>query len=125
MITRQLQGVCVFLLAVAPLCAQSASIQGIVKDQSEAAVVNAHVTVTHLETGLRRETSSNETGLYTFPTLPVGRYKLQATTPGFSVEEVAEIKLDVGQTARVDFTLKPGAVTESVSVTASATLLNS
>ena len=85
----------------------------------------AQVVVTNLDTGLRREASSNEIGLYTFPTLPVGRYSLRATTKGFSVEEIPEIKLDVGQTARVDFTLKPGAVTESVNVTASATLLNS
>src|SRR5262249_47616790 len=112
MTTRQFAGLGVLLLAAAPLCAQTASIQGIVKDQSEGAVVGAQVTVTNLETGLRRETTSNETGLYTFPTLPVGRYKLKATTQGFSVEEITAMKLDVGQTARVDFTLKPGAVTE-------------
>ena len=107
------------------LAAQTASIQGIVKDQSDAAVVGAVVMVTNLDTGLKREATSNETGLYTFPSLPVGRYTLRSTTKGFSVEEVTEIKLDVGQTARVDFTLKPGTVTESVNVTASATLLNS
>ena len=121
----RLLGTCALPLFTAALFAQTASIQGIVKDQSEAAVVGAHVIVTNLDTGLRRETTSNETGLYTVPTLPVGRYTLKATTPGFSVEEVTEIKLDVGQTARVDFTMKPGAVTESINVSASATLLNS
>ena len=113
------------ILSTGQLFGQTASIQGIVKDQTEGAVVGAQVVVTNLDTGLRREATSNETGLYTLPTLPVGRYTLKATTKGFSVEEVTEIKLDVGQTARVDFTLKPGAVTESISVSASATLLNS
>src|SRR5216684_3271053 len=122
---RKLLGLCLLLLSLPQLLAQTASIQGLVKDQSEAAVVGAQVVVTNLETGLRREVNSNETGLYTLPTLPVGRYTLKATTKGFSVEEVTEIKLDVGQTARVDFTLRPGAVTETVSVSASATLLNS
>jgi len=79
------------------LFGQTASIQGIVNDQSEAAVVGAQVVVTNLETGLRRETNTNETGLYTVPSLPVGRYKLSATLQGFSVSEVPEIKLDVGQ----------------------------
>src|SRR5437867_3848245 len=104
----------VFLLSAVQLFAQEASIQGIVKDQTQAAVVGAQVTVTNLDTGLRLQTTSNETGLYTLPSLPVGRYTLKATTQGFSVEEVAEIKLDVGQTARVDFSLKPGTVTESI-----------
>src|SRR5882757_9897963 len=101
MLTHKLWGLCVLMLATAQLFAQTASIQGIVKDQTEGTVVGAQVVVTNLETGLRRETASNETGLYTFPTLPVGRYTLKATTQGFSVEEITEIKLDVGQTARV------------------------
>src|SRR5712664_615971 len=109
--SRKLFGLCVFMLSSTQLLAQTASIQGIVKDQTEAAVVGAQVVVTNLDTGLRREATSNETGLYTLPTLPVGRYTLKATTKGFSGEEVTEIKLDVGQTARVDFTMKPGAVT--------------
>src|SRR5438552_1872786 len=125
MMTRKVWGFGVLLLSVAQLFGQTASVQGIVKDQSDAAVVGAQVVVTNLDTGLRRERLSNETGLYTFPSLPVGRYTLKATTKGFSAEEVAEIKLDVAQTARVDFTLKPGAVTESINVSAAATLLNS
>ncbi|HTM48888.1 MAG TPA: TonB-dependent receptor [Bryobacteraceae bacterium] len=122
---RYCLGIGVLLLASIQGLAQTASIQGIVKDQTEGAVVGAQVSVTNLDTGLRRETASNESGLYTLPSLPVGRYKIQATNKGFSVEEIAELKLDVGQTARIDFTLKPGTVTESINVSASAALLNS
>src|SRR2546427_581278 len=125
MLSRKLVGLLAFIVSTVQLFGQTASIQGIVKDQTEGAVVGAQVLVTNLDTGLRREAISNETGLYTLPALPVGRYSLKASTKGFSVEEVTEIKLDVGQTARVDFTLKPGAVTESVSVSAAAALLNS
>ncbi len=105
--------------------AQMAALQGVVKDQTDAAVVNAQITVTNLETGLRRETVSNDSGLYSVPSLPVGRYKVSATLAGFSVAQVPEVKLDVNQTARVDFTLKPGQVTESISVSAAAALLDS
>src|SRR5205809_8030718 len=105
MLSRKLVGLLGLILSTATLFGQTASIQGIVKDQTEGAVVGAQVVVSNLDTGLRRDTAANETGLYTFPTLPVGRYTIKATTKGFSVEEVTEIKLDVGQTARVDFTL--------------------
>src|SRR5205809_7878065 len=125
MLSRKLVGLLLLILSTATLFGQTASIQGIVKDQTEGAVVGAQVMVTNLDTGVRREVASNETGLYTLPTLPVGRYSLKATTKGFSVEEVTEIKLDVGQTARVEFTLKPRTVTASVSVSAAAALLNS
>jgi hypothetical protein len=107
------------------LFSQTASIQGIVKDQSEAAIVAAQVVIINLETGLRRETATNEAGLYTVPSLPVGRYKIIATMQGFSASEVPDLKLDVNQQARVDFLLKPGAVTESVSVSATAALIDS
>jgi Carboxypeptidase regulatory-like domain len=59
--TRKLLGLCAFILSSA-LFAQTASIQGIVKDQTDAAVVGAQVVVTNLDTGLRREATSNETG---------------------------------------------------------------
>ncbi len=113
------------VLAAAPLLAQTASVQGVVQDQSGGSIAAALVVVTNLDTGLRRDTKTNDTGLYTVPALPVGRYKLTSSVAGFSVSEVPEIKLDVGQTARVDFTLKPGALTESISVSASAALLDS
>lgn len=107
------------------LVAQTGSIQGIVQDQSQGAIIGSEVVLTNLDTGLRREAKTNETGLYTVPTLPVGRYKIAASMAGFSTGEVPEIKLDVNQTARVDFVLKPGSVTESISVSAAAALLDS
>jgi outer membrane receptor protein involved in Fe transport len=108
-----------------PLLAQNGGIQGVVTDQTEAFVPGVQVTATNLETGFRRESATNEVGLYSFPTLPVGRYRVSAARAGFSTSEVPDIKLDVNQTARIDFTLRPGAVTESISVAATAVLLDS
>jgi hypothetical protein len=108
-----------------PTFAQSGSIQGLVKDQTEALIPSARIVILNIDTGLKREAETNESGLYTVPALPVGRYRVTAARQGFSTEEVPDLKLDVGQTARVDFTLKPGSVTETVSVTATAALLDS
>lgn len=115
----------VMALTVGALFGQSGAIQGIVQDQTQGAVIGSQVVLTNIDTGLRREVTTNETGFYTAPSLPVGRYKLVASMTGFSSAEVAELKLDVNQTARVDFTLKPGSVTESISVSAAAALLDS
>ena len=125
MIAINVRIVTLFSLSALALFGQAGSIQGIVQDQSQGAVIGSQVVITNLETGLRREASTNETGLYTVPSLPVGRYKLTATMQGFSTAEVPEIKLDVNQTARVDFVLKPGSVTESISVSAAAAMLDS
>lgn len=107
------------------LWGQAGSVQGIVKDPSEAVIPNASVSVTNLDTGLRREANTNESGFYSIPTLPVGRYKVNAVHQGFSSAEVAELKLDVGQVARLDFVLRPGTLSESINVTATAALLDS
>ena len=120
-----LRSIALLLVSAFVLNAQTASVQGVVTDQTQAVIAAAQVTVMNLDTGLRREVSTNESGAYQVPALPVGRYKLSATQKGFSTFEVPELKLDVGQTARVDFVLKPGVVVESVSVTATAALLDS
>lgn len=105
--------------------AQTATVNGVVTDSSQAVIASATVSITNLETGLRRDTHTNETGNYTFTLLPVGRYRLSAAMPGFSTQSLPEVKLDVDQVVRLDFALKPGAITETVEVSASAALLDS
>jgi hypothetical protein len=105
--------------------AQAAVIQGIISDESQAVVAGATVTLTNLETGLRRTADSNGVGFYSVPFLPEGRYKISVSLKGFGNSERPEIKLDVEQTARMDFVLKPGTVVETVQVSAAAALLES
>ena len=107
------------------LFGQSGTIQGVVKDPSDAVVAGAKVSLTNIDTGLRRELTTNDQGFYTAPALPVGRYKVAASKAGFANAEVPELKLDVTQTARMDFTLKTGSVAESIEVTGAAVLLDS
>ncbi len=72
-----------------------------------------------------REAFSNVQGVYQIPSLPIGRYKLEAVRQGFASSQVPELKLDTNQTARIDFTLRVGAVAEKVEVTAAAALIDS
>ena len=57
------------------------------------------------------------------PRLPIGRYEIRAESQGFQTSVQPEIKLDVDQTARVDFQMKLGQVSETVEVTGAAPLL--
>ena len=61
----------VMALTVGALFGQSGAIQGIVQDQTQGAVVGSQVVLTNIDTGLRREVTTNETGFYAAPTLPV------------------------------------------------------
>jgi len=115
----------VLLAAASAAFAQTASVDGGVTDSSQAIVAGASVTITNIDTGLRRDAHTNESGNYTFTQLPVGRYRIAVTMPGFSTESLPEVKLDVNQVARFDFTLKPGALAETVEVSAAAALLDS
>src|ERR1041385_3849865 len=115
----------VFLWAGTAAFGQTATINGVVTDSSQAVIVGANISITNLETGLRRDVLTNEAGNYTFTLLPVGRYRVEAGMSGFTTQSRPELQLDVDQVVRLDFTLKPGALTETVEVSASAALLDS
>ena len=114
-----------FLLAAASVLAQNATIQGLVTDESKAVIPNAQITVTNIATSVRTTTQSNSSGLYSVPFLTPGVYRVAASASGFAPVTQERLPLDVEQTARVDFTLKIGAVAEEVNVSAAAVLIDS
>jgi hypothetical protein len=59
------------------------AITGIVKDSTRSIIRGAKVYVTHVETGSSYATTSNDTGQFTVPDLPVGNYRLAFEAPGF------------------------------------------
>ncbi|MGZ4865974.1 MAG: carboxypeptidase-like regulatory domain-containing protein, partial [Candidatus Angelobacter sp.] len=119
---------CLVLLGSASLFGQAtanASLQGTITDKSQAVIGNkAEVTITNKETGATRTTNTNDAGEYKFESLTAGRYSLKATAPGFSTVEAKDVELLVGRTSTQNFTLAPGAVSETVEVTSSAPLLD-
>ncbi len=117
--------VCCSLLLAAALSAQNSGVQGAVTDPSKAVVPSATVTITNLETAVSSKAVTNEQGLYLFPLLSPGRYKVECLAAGFAPRQINELRLEVGQTARIDFELKTGTVVESIEVSASGILINS
>lgn len=114
------------LVLVVDVAGQSQSsngqIEGTVIDQNNATVQLADVTVTNIETGAKRTVSTNDSGVYRFPLLPLGTYRLEATAPSFKRFSREGILLAAGQTSTIDVQLQVGTVTESVNVSADSAI---
>lgn len=102
-----------------------ATVTGSVTDKTGASAAATKVTATNIDTHVARETLSADGGGYTIPLLPPGRYKLTAQKAGFRQIVQDNVTLEVNQTARLDFQLEVGQVTETVEVKASGPLLES
>jgi hypothetical protein len=126
---QNLRPICVFLLAalltagLAFSQAVNGSLVGTVTDSSGGSVPNAKVTVTETNTGVSRGTTTNESGNYTFSDLPPGTYTVAAEQTGFKRAARAGVDVAVNSTGRVDLTLQPGQITETIEVTGAAPML--
>jgi len=110
---------CVLLGALAiPAYAQDATIVGTVTDPTGAAVPNAAITLTNVETGQVRQSSSNNVGQFVVPELRIGHYTVRVQVAGFKVVEQKDVVLAVGDRLRLDFKLEIGTAQEQVTVEA-------
>src|SRR5215471_14269201 len=98
-------------------------ITGEVKDPSGAIAPGASVIATNTATNLSRTTLTNEAGIYSFPALIPGTYRLPVEAPGFQPMVRSDIELQVQQTARVDFTRAMGQASQTIEVSGAAQLL--
>ncbi len=101
----------------------SAGITGRVTDPSGASIVGAKVNAKDLDRGTDWPTVTNQDGIYAFPRVPPGRYELKVEAQGFKTYSNPDVALEVNQRARVDVAMQVGAITESVSVTGEAPVL--
>jgi len=99
------------------------SIVGTLTDQANAAVPKAVVTVTNTSTGLSRQVTTDESGYYSITNLPEGSYNLLVTVTGFKPVTQKGVEVQINNVTRADVRLEVGSVTESVTVVASAALL--
>jgi hypothetical protein len=108
------------LFSVISLPAQStdAAIVGSIADSQGGALSGVVVTAHNTETGLTRAILTDADGRYRLATLPPGPYELKAEYTGFASEEVKDVTLTIGLEYQRNFKLKPGAVQDSVTVTA-------
>ncbi len=120
------RALCIVAFLSAPLAAQQGrgTIVGTVTDQSNAAVKGVKITILNTDTNAAVVTQSNGEGFYTSPPLSVGNYQVEAEHPGFRKEIRKGILLQVDQRAEISLQLQIGAVGESISITAEASLVN-
>src|SRR5713226_9402685 len=97
-------------------------ISGFIKDPSGATIANAKVTVRN-NTGVERQTATNESGYYVVTNVPPGLYTMIAEATGFQKYETRDNKLDPSADLVIDATLTVGAATQTVEVSASTVQL--
>jgi hypothetical protein len=117
---------CACLLATAaasyvPAQDISATIGGTVLDASGAAVAGAKVTITNTDRNLViREVSTETTGTYSAPLLPIGNYSVKVEAKGFKTETRTGIVLNANDNLKINIALAVGAVSDAVEVKAQA-----
>lgn len=113
-----------FLFLAAPVFAQDATLQGAVVDGTKAALPGATITATMIDTGRSTSTVSDERGEYRLRGLGAGRYKVQAELSGFSTVVIPEIELLVGQNRSLPFSMQVASLSETLTVTGEAPLVD-
>lgn len=116
--------VCLLAASVSAVLAQATGqITGVVTDGSGAVLPGVTVEATNAGTGAVRTAVTGSDGLYTLPLLQPGVYTVRATLEGFRVGQQDGVRVTVTETARAVFQLEVGQVSETVTVTAAATLV--
>ncbi len=91
----------------------NAALTGTVTDANKATVPAATVTAQNTATGVTFTTATNEAGIYTFPSLQPGTYRVMAEKTGFKKFVYNEVTLELSARVTVDFALEIGALTEN------------
>ncbi|QHS53213.1 carboxypeptidase regulatory-like domain-containing protein [Edaphobacter sp. 12200R-103] len=114
------------MLTGAPAMAQfeSASVLGYVHDSSGAAIPSSNVTLTNTATGISQSKPTDAEGKYEFPSVQIGNYTVTAEAQGFSRAVTEPFVVQTNARQRVDVTLQAGSVSEEVTVTSAAQLLD-
>jgi len=114
--------VCALWLTLGLASAQTsnATLQGTVTDSKGSVIPSATVKAQSEETGLQRTAVTEDSGLFVFNFLPVGRYVITAEARGFKTARLSNVLLEIGQTRSLDISLEVGAVEQTVEITESA-----
>src|SRR5579864_9462752 len=109
---------CCFLLIFQAVVwsAVTGSIKGTLKDPDSLVIVGAMVTVTNEAQGIQNKTVTDEYGVYTFPSLPVGRYDLHFEAQGFKPQNKTGLAIDIDSALQVDITMQMAEKIEEVTV---------
>src|SRR5215471_1912812 len=110
---------------VPEVAAQSgASVDGVVKDEQGGVLPGVTVAIRNIENGFERVQVSESDGRYRFLSLQPGTYVLKAELQGFASQEVRDIVLTIGLEVRRDFTMRIQSLSENVTVTGEAPVVD-
>jgi hypothetical protein len=116
-----------FFTSPVPLLAQgetTSAITGSVSDRTGAAIPGATVTVTGTDTGMKRSVKTDDAGRFSFPQLKPGSYSVRAEADRFEARQNNAVAAGLGQKQTVDFTLEIAGVSQAVTVTEQAPLID-
>jgi hypothetical protein len=118
--------VAVLILLAIPAVAQmpTGTILGTAKDSSGGVLPNTTVTITNVDTGLKRTVTTGDDGFYRAPELPVGHYEVRGEHAGFKTDTRKGITLEVTQQAVINLTFEVGSEATQVVVTSEAPMVN-
>ncbi|HLH18679.1 MAG TPA: carboxypeptidase regulatory-like domain-containing protein [Bryobacteraceae bacterium] len=116
---------CAWLSAAAFAQTNTAVIRGSVTDPAGANVPNARIAARNEATGVAYSAETNDSGLYLITEVPGGIYQVTVTHPGFQNEARGHVEVSTGQAISLDFRLKVGDMTETVTVTTEVPLVES
>jgi hypothetical protein len=111
------------LVGVPAYCQFNSSIQGVVNDNSAAVISGATIRITNVATGVAREVTTSDEGLFRVLSLGPGSYRIIVQKQGFQSVERSAVPLGISETVRVDLTMPIGAMSEKVTVEARAPLV--
>src|SRR5262245_23047088 len=114
--------VCFFAIATAQELT-TGSVVGVVKEEGGSVVQGTSITITNRATGAQRTVTSSETGEFSIPGLLPALYDIKAEKSGFRAYLVEGLELKINQVARLEIHFQVGAITESITVTGGAALL--
>ena len=100
-----------------------AQVSGTIKDPSGASIAGAQVLMTEVDKQAVHSTTSDATGNYTLPNLPVGPYRLEVKAPGFKDYIQTGLELVVNNNIEANVVMQVGAATERVEVSATASMV--
>ena len=111
----------ILLAAAIPGAAQTLTsrVEGTVQDETGGVIPGASVTMTAVDTGVVRETVTNDRGLYLFPQVPPGAYRVEAALAGFRTTVVEDVRVALNAPTFIDIVVEVGTLTQTVVVTAS------
>jgi len=116
--------ICGSVAVSAQLSRVGGALEGTVRDKSGAVIPHAKVTVRNALIGQSRVLDTNNQGLYRADQLPVGTYEVRLQQPGFALYQQTGLILSLGQTLRLDITLVPASASETLTVSAQSSELD-